>query len=302
MESPLNTILEGQQKAWDMWTKQSKAILDQLTPTDQSAQEDHILSSWFAQQKKLWEEGLKYADLKKTFEQNPKQLQQWAKMQTKLAQEWLRFYQKNAEQFGIPAIPVQAFNKAWTGDLPRSYEEWLQQANSWIKEQLLARMPSPQDFHFANFTDLYAMIFEQWEVLQQLIANGITNWEGIQAFIKPEAYRQWMSKFMGFKPVEDTAAMLDQVNAHFDQYAEWWAQAQEHAKDWKKPLEQLLAAFEQSEHNPILKIVLDINHTIQQGLDSLYQVAGQQREIQMAKLTKDIQFAYIAFILKSIDL
>jgi predicted flap endonuclease-1-like 5' DNA nuclease len=305
METPFKTILEGQQKAWDVWTKSSRQFMDQLSEaTKEKDTPADVLTDWFKMQKKIWEEGLKIADLKGAFEQQPEKLQEWAKLQTEFAQQWMDFYTKNAAKLGMkmpkmdkgfakmPSWPVEAAD----------WSSWLESANQWITENLSAKLPFPQDFHFENFSEVYRTMLNYWEPLQRMSMHGITDWNGISMFFQPEAYRDMVSKFMGFQPMPNMPEMLEQVNTYFEQYTEWLQQAADQPKEWQAQWKDMLNGFAELDGNPMLKVVLNLNHTVQEGLESLYNVAGQNREMEMAKMVKDIQFSYVAFILKTIEL
>lgn len=303
MKTQFDTFLEGQKKAMDFWKEASKKAVDQWSESigAPKAKED-FLSSWFKSQKELWEEAMKVPNLQETFDQTPEQLQQWARKQTEMAQKWMSFYAENAEKLGVKIPSVNGFsNTAFNTPEAGDWNAWVDQSNKWIQDNILAKLPYPQGFHYQNFNELYEALHYYWEPLQQMMKHGITDWKGIEAFLKPQAYKEIVGQFMGFKPINDLSSMLEQANHYFEQYAEWLQKIVGQPEDWKTNWSKF-TNFGDGSANPVFQAVMGINNTVREGLESLYNVAGQTREMEMAKLVKDIQFSYIAFILKTVDM
>jgi predicted flap endonuclease-1-like 5' DNA nuclease len=302
MKSQFDTLLEGQKKAFDLWTESSKKVMDQFSGSVGAPSKEDFLGDWFKSQKKLWEEAMKTANLKDTFEQSPEKLQEWAKLQTDFAQKWMNFYAENAKQFGMKAPSINGYStSAFTDHMPKDWSQMMDQTNKWIRANILDKLPHPQGFHYENFNELYDAMHRYWGPMQQMMQHGITDWKGIELFFKPADYQEIVGKFMGFKPVTDLSAMLEQFNHSFEQMSEWMQQYMAQPEDWKKQWEEMIETGNKF-GNPVFNTVLNLNSSLREGLESLYNVAGQNKEVEMAKLLKDIQFTYIAFILKTVDM
>jgi len=304
MKSQFDTLLEGQKQAMEFWSEASKKAMGQFNEAMGvgPAKKEDFLGSWFKAQKELWEEAMKMPNLNETFKQSPEKLQEWAQMQTKLAQQWMEFYQENAKKMGAKMPNMNGYSTApFTGEMPKEWTQWMDKTNSWIKDNILAKLPFPQGFHYQNFNSLYESMAQYWEPLQRMMQHGIADWKGIETFFKPEAYQEMVGKFMGFKPVSDLSGMLEQSNHYFEQYAEWLQEYAEKPAEWKDQWMEMMKP-QGGAGNPVFQTVLSLNNTVREGLESLYNYAGQNREMEMAKLVKDIQFAYMAFILKTVDL
>lgn len=302
MKSQFDTILEGQKKALDLWSEASKKVMHQFNESIGSPSKEDYLGNWFKAQKELWEEATKISNLTETFDQTPEKLNDWAKMQTDFAQKWLNFYVENAERFGAKTPVLNGYStSAFTDNIPEEWKKLIGQSNNWIKDNILSKLPFPQGFHYQNFNHLYEGMYQYWEPLQRMMQNGITDWKGIEAFFKPGAYQELVAQFMGYKPVTDFSSMLEQSNHYFEQAESWLKQYSTQGENWKEQWSEIFSATE-NQNNPVFQVVLSLNNTVREGLESLYNVAGQSKETEMAKLVKDIQFAYIAFLLKTIDM
>jgi predicted flap endonuclease-1-like 5' DNA nuclease len=304
MKTQFESMMEGQKKAWDFWSETSKKMVDQLNdlakPNKQPAD---FMADWMRAQQKLWEETMQSGNLKDTFEKTPEQFRNWAKLQNDLVQQWTRFYAENADKMGVKMPPMNGkMSERFMTDAPKEWANWMEQANTWMKDNILAKLPFPQGFHYQNFNELYEGMYQYWEPLQRMMKSGITDWKGIEAFFQPDAYQEIVGRFMGFKPVGDLSAMLEQVNGFFDQYGSWMKQYAPAGSDWQEQWKSVFTPSMNASVGPHFQAVLDINNTVREGLESLYNVAGQTKEVEMAKLVKDIQFTYIAFILKTVDM
>ncbi|MEO1262153.1 MAG: poly(R)-hydroxyalkanoic acid synthase subunit PhaE [Bacteroidota bacterium] len=304
MANQFDAFFEGQKKAFDFWSDTSKKIMGNLTePFEEKTEKEDFLSSWFASQKKIWEGAMMFDDLKKVYDKTPEKLGEWAKLQTEFAQGWMEFYTKNAERLGVklPTVngtaPSDFFSRT-----PKEWSEWVEQANQWWQDKLMMKLPFPQDFHFKNFNELYQNMYQLWGPMQRMVEHGIDNWKAIDVFIKPEEYQKIIAKFVGMKPITDVSAMLGQVNEMFSQSAGWMEDFAAGTKDiqaqWKMMGENMGAWTP----GHALQVVLSLNETLQEGMDSMYNVAGRNKEVEMARMIKDIQFMYTAFVLRTAEM
>lgn len=309
MSNSFDSLIEGQKKAWDLWTETSKKALAQFEQMNTTkAPKQDMLGDWFKMQKQMWEQAAKITQMP-GFEQSPEQMQRWAKMQTEYAQNWLKLYMQNAANpnmgMNMPMAMPGAFGMTAPnfGQAPKEWQDWMNKTNTWLKDNILVKLPFPQGFHYQNFNSLYEGMYQYWEPIQRMMQSGITDWKGIEMFMKPDAYKEIVGMFMGFKPTGDISGMLKQANDYFEQYGSWFKQMGANPGNWQEQWQQLFDAAKIGQGSPnMLHAILDINNTVRDGLESLYNVAGQTKEVEMAKLIKDIQFTYIAFIIKTVEM
>jgi len=306
MKATMDNILEGQKKVWDFWAETSRKTAEQFNGTFQpkKPKAEDYLGSWFEMQKKLWEEGMRVANLKEIFDQDPQRLQKWANMQTEFAQQWMDFYTQNVERLGV-SIPkmngASSTPNPFQMATPKQWTDWVEQSNKWMKDALSAKLPFPQNFHFNNFNELYNNMLQYWSPIQKMMQFDISSWNGMSNFIQPEAYQKIVGQFMGYKPGMDYSKMMEQTNELFDQYIGWLNDYTENAGQMRGQMKGFTEQMAQA-GNPFFHVVLSMNEHIQEGLESFYNVAGQTKEVEMAKTIKDIQFAYIAFLMKTVDM
>ncbi|MEM1318987.1 MAG: poly(R)-hydroxyalkanoic acid synthase subunit PhaE [Bacteroidota bacterium] len=304
MANQFDTFLEGQKKAFDFWSETSKKMINTVSETFSPVQkQEDFLGSWFNAQKKIWEEATKFTDLKDAYEKTPEQLQQWAKMQTEFAQQWMDFYSQNANRFGIKMPPVNGYAKPYLfSQSPQEWTEWVEKANQFWQNTLMMKLPSPQNFHFQNFNDMYKNMQQFWEPMQRMIEHGITDWKGIGMFMKMEDYQKIVGQFMGMNPITNVTDLLQQANDMFEQTAGWMEDFSEGMKETQSQWKSIMGNTSEWKPGHMLQVVLSLNEAVQDNLESMYNMAGQNKEVEMARLIKDIQFTYIAFILRSAEM
>ena len=317
MKTQLDTFLEGQKKIWEFWTDTSQKVMQQFQESvggqnkkaSESKETASFLNPWIEAQKKLWEQTMEIGNLKEAYQQTPEKFEQWMKLQTDAAQKWMDFYKENVTKLGVnpPKTsafpPMDAFN--FMPSTPKEWLKWMEKSQEWMQKSLLDKLPFPQGFHYQNFNDLYQGLFQYWTPLQQMMEHGIADWRGIEAFFKPDAYREMVGQFMGFKPITDLSALLKDSNQYFDYYLSFLEDMGVETSDWQQGFTKMFSQMPTDgtgTSNPIFQVILQFNETVRENMESLYNVAGQKREVEMAKLVKDIQFTYTAFILKTVDM
>lgn len=206
---------------------------------------------------------------------------EWMEIQAKILGKW----------FELGTFAPETSQKPW--------QAWMEESNKWIRQNILGKIPDNMKPHYRNFTSLYDEMARYWEPIQRMIRFGTFSRENVDQFFSAETYRDIAGLFLGFKPVENTGAYLDEVNAVFDDYIERLQKAtpgsNEFANSWIRSFQDwgLRTGL------PGLQAVAGISDLINRGLNSFYHLAGPTEELAMAKELKDIQFAYTSFLLKS---
>lgn len=121
-------------------------------------------------------------------------------------------------------------------------------------------------------------------------------------FFSPEAYRRIVGLFLGFKPVENVAKMVEDVNTFFEDYIISLQKMTPGTHNFTDSWVRFFRDWGRQSGHPGLQAVAEITHMVEKGVNSFYHVAGPSEELAMAKLVKDIQFAYTGFLLKSSEL
>ena len=296
-------MIENQKKAfesWKEWTDQWMKSMPGMTPP---ASGKDFFVPWMDMQRKWWEETMNAGKMKETTGQMPDQWKEWMDMQAQTSEKWMDFYRDQAKNFGITAPGFSSFTKApFTEMGAKQWQTWMEESNKWIKENMLDKIPNNMKPHYQNFTVLYDEMAKFWEPFQQLIQFGSFSKNTTDQFFSPEAYRRIVGLFLGFKPVENLAKMVEDVNSFFEDYISSLQKmtpgTQHFADNWMR----FFRDWGRQTGHPGLQAVAEITNMVEKGVNTLYHVAGPGEELAMAKLLKDIQFAYTGFLLKSSEL
>lgn len=212
---------------------------------------------------------------------------EWTKIHSKIAQEWADLYAKTGEKLDAEKLrsnaqsPINAAMDNWT--------KWIEESEEWIRESLKTLMPLTQQLHYQNFTDLYNDLYKYWEPMRKMMEMGIYRWEGIDRFFSPKAHQDIVSKFVGFMPPTDVNEIIKQATEAFENFLKWGQKGFDFNPDW-------------TNFNSFYRSGLEVNQAVRQGLDSWFNIAGQGKEVEIARAIKDIQLGYAAFLLKTTEL
>ncbi len=306
MNKQFESLVDTQKEVLDFWNKASKNVMESFNKAaGKSNSKELNLEEWYKKQQKLLADAMKITNPKEAMEKGPQQFKNWLDLQSQFAKQYIAFYSDHSSSNSWPS---NAFTpKFWNQNSNNPMNQWtkgMDYNTKWIRENLLSKIPFSMHMHFDNFTESYEELGKYWESFQKMIQFGLFDQSTIQQFFPAAAFQEFMGKFMGFKPMNNVDEWLKQMNQYFDQYTEFFENAPqqmaEHFQnlDWKQYIENL----GRSGGNPFLQATLDINQMVQDSMASLYHVSGHGKEVEIAKLVKDIQFSFVAFVIKSVDL
>jgi len=307
MSNQFDTIIEGQKKAMEFWSNLSEQVTKAFTPPNGKSNNDaeNLFAEWYKKQQEFFENAVKAGqDPQKAFEKAPEQMRHWMEMQTEYAQKWAKFYQENADKMGLKLPEFKGtYNPAnFLQEGMKNWREWLGKGNNWMSEQVLGRMPFNMRPHYNNFVESYDFLHRYWEPMQRLIQNGMYNKEMIDKYFAPEAYQKLVNQMMGFRPVGNAHELIENVNQWFEKYFSYvknesgdWSSVSE---TWKEKMREYMSKG----NLPFFEMATDFNNRMRDQLAPFYNIMAQGRQTETAKLMRDIQFAYIAFVLKSAEL
>ncbi|MCB0548557.1 MAG: hypothetical protein KDD19_13330 [Phaeodactylibacter sp.] len=310
MSNQFDTIIEGQKKAMEFWSSLSEQMTKAFTPQTQAngkAKDDaqDLFTEWFKKQQEFFEQAVKAGqDPQKALEQAPEKMRAWMELQTEYAQKWAKFYQDNAEKMGLKLPEYKgAFNPAgFFEEGMKNWKEWMNKGNKWMSEQVYDKMPYSMRPHFTNFVESYDYLQRYWEPLQRLIQNGMYTKEMIDKYFSPDAYQKVVNQMMGFRPVGNTSELIENVNQWFETYLSY---TNKEAGDWSSVSDtwkEKMREYMSKGNLPFFEMATDFNNRMRDQLAPFYNIMAQGRQTESAKLMRDIQFAYISFVLKSAEL
>ncbi|MCB0564040.1 MAG: hypothetical protein KDD01_06655 [Phaeodactylibacter sp.] len=310
MSNQFDTIIEGQKKAMEFWSNLSEQMTKAFTPETNGKSKStddaqDLFTEWYKKQQDFFEQAVKVGqDPQKALEKAPEQMRQWMEMQTEYAQKWAKFYQDNAEKMGLKLPEYQgAFNPSgFFQDGMKSWKEWMNKGNKWMSEQVYDKMPYSMRPHFTNFVESYDYMHRYWEPMQRLIQNGMYTKEMIDKYFSPDSYQKVVNQMMGFRPVGNTSELIENVNKWFETYLSY---TKNEAGDWSSISDnwkEKMREYMDKGNMPFFEMATDFNNRMRDQLAPYYNIMAQGRQTEVAKMMRDIQFAYIAFILKSAEL
>lgn len=304
MSNPFENIIDNQKKMFDYWTDLSKKTMSSWSNTAPKTDNPaDLLKEYYDRQKAFFEDLAKISDPKEAFMKSPDNFKKWMDVQTEFADRWQKLYKDSASQFGVK-MPE------WTpGDTTKGFESgmkdwqsWVKQSNDWIRENLLAKMPAPMQEHYKSFSASYSDLHKYWESFSKMIQFGITHKEVIDKYFSPEAYKIFVDKFMGFRALGNVDELLDNANKFFDEYTSALSKYAPSGADMSEQWKKMLNNFASSDLSPMFKTILDLNDNLHHEISPYLSVMGEGKEMKMVKILKDIQFAYVAYILKTADM
>jgi hypothetical protein len=289
MKAGKDEMIENQKKmfgAWKEWTDQwMKSIPNMQTPSTNT----DFFVPWMDMQRKWLDDTMKMGSM----EGAPQQWNEWMNAQSKMSEKWMDMFQNQSKQMGgVMEHPLG----------PKQWQDWMAESNKWIKNNILDKIPANMKPHYSNFTVLYDEMAKYWEPIQRMIQFGATSKNAADQFINPDTYRRIVGLYMGFKPVDNTAKLVDDVNTFFEDYIASLQKMTPGTHQFMDSWTRFFRDWGRQTGHPGLEGIGEMTNMIEKGLNSFYHVAGPSEELAMAKIIKDIQFAYTGFLLKSSEM
>lgn len=226
----------------------------------------------------------------------------WQKWSSESMENWTKASGPQMPKWNFPGMNGAAPKSSFFRPDMQFWYKWLEDSNAWIQKNLMERIPLGMQPHYESFLSSYDELHKYWEPFLQMIQHGMVGRETADQYFGPEAYKNFVSRFMGFKPVTNYSEMIEQSNNFFEGYIEFLRNFTPGTKDFSVRMSEFFRDLGRREGNPMFQSIFEVTDMVQKGMDSLYHVAGPSEEIQMARIVKDMQFAYIAFITKSADM
>lgn len=298
MKNQFDTLLENQKEMMDFWKKASRNTLDAFTQQSTNGSNGKgSLDSWYKKQRSFFEDALQITDPKEAWEKAPEQYKKWFELQQELATHSMEML-KGGEN------PMQAFAKAWNPEVgsfasPAYWNKQLTDSAQWVQKNLLGKMPFAMGGHLTNFTQSYEEFSRYWEPIKKMIQFGLFDEKSLQQFFPADALQDFMGNFLGFQPIKNLDQTIDQMRSMFEQYMEnfrnYGSNLNPLQENWSKYFENGGAEG----LNPLFKIILDVNRMIKDTSGSMLHLSNQTKEIDIARILGEIQFAYVAFLIKT---
>ena len=309
MKNPWDAIVENQKKTLEFWSNLSEQMTTAPAANGNGKKADaatDFFSQWAEQQKALWEQMTKTAaNPQDALAAMPEQFRQWTEMQQQFTEQYMTLYKENALKMGLPT-PQMDMGASMPGRIMeenlKNWKNWTQSGDKWMRDQMMGKLPFNMQPHYANFIEFFDDVHRYWEPFSRMIQNGIFDRDTVDKYFNRDAYLKVVNQLMGFKPVGNVTGLIDSVNAYFEKMTSHFG---DDAAKWNTVSDtwrSKMADFYSGSHVPMLQFGNDINNRLRDQLTPFFNIAAQGRQTEIAKLMRDIQFAYISFILKTSEL
>ncbi|MEL7120022.1 MAG: poly(R)-hydroxyalkanoic acid synthase subunit PhaE [Bacteroidota bacterium] len=302
MNKQIEAILEGQKQAMEFWTNLSNKFTDSMKPKS-SYPGSEFLMDWYKKQQDFFNQ--MQTGTKNTSMPNlPELYKQWTNLQNDFSKQWASYYDTNSPKWAIdfPSFNGTSVPNKYFEEGIAQWQKWLTDGNKWMNDELISKMPFNMRPHFTNFLDTYDTLQSYWEPITQIIQNGFNDKSLFENYFSMDTYQNMINQLMGFKPVGNVSELIDSVNQWFDSYIsntqKEWGSFTTVSQSWK---EQMQESFKMG-NTPYFQFATDLNTRLRDQLTPFLNVMAQGKQTETIKLLRDIQFAYITFVLKSSEL
>ena len=310
MKNQFDIFFEGQKKAMEFWNNLSSQMAESVKTNGHDNKKEKeeaqdLFTEWFKKQQAFFEQAMQSgANPQQAFEKAPEQVQQWMEMQNDFAKRWVDFYRENAEKMGLkmPEFPGSYQPSTFFEEGVKNWKNWMEQGNQWASQQVLDKMPFNMRPHYTNFMETFDFMRRYWEPMQRLIQNGLFTKDMVDKYFTPDAYQKVVNQMMGFRPIGNVSELIENINQWFENYFSF---AQQGAGEWgtvSDAWKEKMREYMSKGNLPFFEMAADFNNRLRDQMLPFYNIMAQGRQTEMAKLMRDLQFAYIAFVLKSAEL
>jgi hypothetical protein len=286
-------LADGQKKVFGFWTDASKKMMESFaSPQKEEVKGQDLLKEWYSKQKALFENAMEIGDPKEAFTKVPEQFQKWVALQAEFSDKWLKYYKDNFDtSIELP--------KSWNA---KTWNDWTESSTKLLHDSIMDKLPENMRPHLERFSATYSELKNYWTTFQKLVEFGIYNKEAVDKYFSPDAYKNIVNQFMGFPNTLNISEMVEQANTFFEknisQFQKGLPNVQNFMDTWAAQT-QKAASMNAS---PYFQMVADFNEQTRQNLAPYYTVLGPTKEVKAAKILRDIQFTYVAFLVKSAEM
>lgn len=286
---------EGQKKMYDFWTDASKKMMDTFSGEKKAETPETLLKDWYEAQKGLFEEAMKIGDPKEAFDKAPEQFKKWVDLQTSFSEKWMKHLGTNTPSLGFE-MP-----KNWNGDF-KSFNSWMNDSTKWIRDNMMDKLPTNMQPHLESFTKAYDDLSQYWTSFVKMMEFGLYSKEVVDKYFSPEAYKDLVNQFMGYSKTLNMSELIDQTNEMFEksfaQFKNNIPTVEHFVNNWTEQTNKMAGG----NTSPYFNFLADLNEQVRENLTPYYNVLGPTKEVNAAKIIRDIQFTYVAFIVKSAEM
>jgi hypothetical protein len=274
--------MEKTTEFWKAW----QDTLKSFTPT----QTTDPMQAWWQQQEQFWKKAMEQSS---SFTgQQPDMAKQWQEMQVSFMQKWMEM-----AKAGVPQQTNGMLDNA-----SGMWKSFADQSEKWFTDAFRQRLPEQLQPHFQTYTNMQRMFSSQWENIQGMIKNGLTEPKFVWQWINPAQYGESVSRVMGFKPMTDLDEAIRQANTHFDKMRTMVMNFMPASEEKMLEIGEAVKTWSDKHTSQVFPFFNTMHEMVHNNMDPFMQISGQDDQTEVLRQLKELHFAYIAYLQNSHNL
>lgn len=267
-------------KASDFW----KAWQDAWRQGGTTTANPDPMAAWWQQQEQFWKGAMEQTS--RMFGNQPELSRQWQDMQSAFLRQWADLARQAGERnpFATSADP----STLWKG--------FAEQSEKWFAETFRDKLPEPLRPHFETYLGMQRMFQSQWETMQGMIRNGMVDPRQVWQWVDPTRYAESVGRVMGFKPMGDLDEMVRQANRFFEQMREALMKMVPSMEAQMMGMGEAFRNWSGRQSNEMFPFLHGMQDLMRHSMEPYFQAAGQDTQAEVMRLSKDLHFAYVAYL------
>lgn len=297
--SSKNTFIETSHDLMDVWFRGMK----QWQKASAISTEEHpyeFVSEWAQKQQDFLTNIIGYDSPQELQKQAPKHFQNWLKIQSDFAQQWMK------QQEGVGIQPFTEEQQKQFHEMNKSWQENYQQWEKTVvgnmqkmQQQLEDKMPTEMLSNIRGFSKTYSQFFENWNSLLHLMKTSNQLGETLKTWSKNANYTAIVDSMMGFNSTKQLQLWMTGFNKNMSNYLSD-VEANPFVYGFNGSKE--LAGQFQGTWQQYLDLSLTLQNQLKKTLSPFNKLDNSAYSIQIEESLKNIQTDYNTFLTKSIEL
>ncbi len=291
-------MLEAQQEMMSTWINMQKKVADNaVNGTAKAAAEQETKSrnwmEWLAGQQQKLADITKTGDTAKMMEEGTESFSRWMEWQTEFAEQWLKYAQSTGitGQRKAAETPADFMKQSFS-----AAETMMKQSRDLFKSNLFRLMPETMQPYYNQYEASVDHLMKHWGD----IAKVITGEKGNTAFSNwytPDMYADFISKYTGMHTMGDLNTMMDNARKLMDNMASIAGKPEDRIAWWNNWNEEMKKAG----FTPWTTMGSSVSDMFRSRMEPWLNMLQPGREEKMMRLLTDLQFAYMTYLTRSMQ-
>lgn len=306
MKTVFTDVLESQKKAFDMWSDLSNNVISATTTNGAKAfatKNQSFLNDWYTKQNELLTETLNTKNPTEAMEKAPENFKKMLDAQVEYFNKWKDAFGENATKAmkDVPGFDAKAYAAQYNDGL-NQWNNWIKESTKWMEENLTKNIPDNMKPAFESFQTSYSTIQKFWEPISKMIEHGTFQADFINKFLPQDFYKNVVDQMMGFKLNGNPSDMLEHSNKLFENWISTFQKSTPSFEKWTQWAEETGKHFDLKHINPYFSMFTDMTSQLRSSVEPYFNIMDNNKQTEILKIMKDIQFATSSYIIKSSEL